>query len=127
MSPLKDEHAVRTVLERNGDRTLNFQPGLVTSTEAGTMLTRARLSDAVQELFRDNAEISLFISLGTNYIDGAGGFRDPGEEVAHHFGILGMVPRQARSGSRVFRVIRYEKRGDFVARELRAAPARKRH
>ncbi|NSX38644.1 caspase family protein [Pseudarthrobacter oxydans] len=72
---VNDAHAVKAVLQRHADGTLNFQqPRLMTSTGPGATVTRTQLREAVEELFRDDAEISLFYFSGHGYIDGAGGY-----------------------------------------------------
>lgn len=72
---VNDAHTVKTVLERHADGTLNFaQPKLMTATGPDSAVTRTQLREAVEELFRDNAEISLLYFAGHGYIDGAGGF-----------------------------------------------------
>lgn len=72
---VNDAHTVKAVLERHADGTLNFQqPKLMTSTGPGDMVNRTELRAAVEELFRDDAEISLFYFSGHGYIDGAGGY-----------------------------------------------------
>ncbi|SDI70081.1 Caspase domain-containing protein [Arthrobacter subterraneus] len=72
---VNDAHSVKNVLERHADGTLNFQqPKLMTSTGPGATVTRTELREAVEELFRDDAEISLFYFSGHGYIDGAGGY-----------------------------------------------------
>ena len=71
---VNDALSVKSVLERHADGTLNFaQPRLMTATGPGSTVTRKRLRDAVQELFCDDAEISLFYFSGHGYIDSAGG------------------------------------------------------
>lgn len=79
ISPLSgavnDAYEVKSALERNADGTLNFaQPKLMTGTGSSASVTRTQLRDAVQELFRDDADISLFYFAGHGYIDGAGGY-----------------------------------------------------
>lgn len=72
---VNDAYSVKAVLERNADGTRNFvQPKLLTSTGPGADLTRHALRSAVEELFRDEAEIALFYFAGHGYIDGAGGY-----------------------------------------------------
>lgn len=72
---VNDAHAVKAVLERHADGTLNFQqPRLMTSTGPGATVTRTQLREAVEELFEDDAEISLFYFSGHGFIDGAGGY-----------------------------------------------------
>lgn len=70
-----DAYSVKAVLERNADGTRNFvQPKLLTSTGPGSDATRQTLRSAVQDLFRDEAEIALFYFAGHGYVDGAGGY-----------------------------------------------------
>jgi hypothetical protein len=72
---VSDAHSVKAALERHADGTLNFaQPKLMTATGPSSAVTRTELREAVEELFRDDAEISLFYFSGHGYIDGAGGF-----------------------------------------------------
>ncbi len=72
---VSDAYSVKSVLERNADGTLNFaQPRLMTGTGPGAAVSRTELREAVEELFRDDADISLFYFAGHGYIDGAGGF-----------------------------------------------------
>jgi len=72
---VNDAHAVKAVLERHADGRLNFQqPRLITGTGPGASVSRTELREAVEELFRDDAEISLFYFSGHGYIDGAGGY-----------------------------------------------------
>lgn len=72
---VNDAHSVKSVLERHADGTLNFaQPKLLTATGPGAEIGRTELRAAVEELFRDDAEISLLYFSGHGYIDGAGGY-----------------------------------------------------
>jgi hypothetical protein len=92
ISPLhgavNDAYSVKSVLERNADGTLNFaQPNLMTGTGPGAAVTRTQLREAVEELFRDDAEISLFYFAGHGYIDGTGGFLCASDCEAGHDGL----------------------------------------
>lgn len=85
---VNDAHTVRAVLERHADGRLNFQqPRLMTSTGPGATVTRAELREAVEELFRDDAEISLFYFSGHGYIDGAGGYLCASDCASGHDGL----------------------------------------
>ncbi|PWR15092.1 peptidase C14 [Micromonospora sicca] len=85
---VNDAHTVKTVLERHADGTLNFaQPKLMTATGPDSAVTRTQLRGAVEELFRDDAEISLFYFAGHGYIDGAGGFICASDCIAGHDGL----------------------------------------
>lgn len=85
---VNDAYSVKSALERNADGTLNFaQPKLMASTGPGAMVTRTELREAVEELFQDDAEISLFYFSGHGYIDGAGGFLCASDCVDGHDGL----------------------------------------
>ncbi|WP_182357618.1 caspase family protein [Tomitella gaofuii] len=72
---VNDAYSIKNVLDRHADGTLNFtQPLLLTGTGPGATVTRTQLRDAVEDLFKDDAEISLFYFSGHGYIDGAGGY-----------------------------------------------------
>lgn len=85
---VNDAYSVKSVLERHADGTLNFpQPKLMTGTGPGATVTRTELREAVEDLFRDDAEISLFYFSGHGYIDGAGGFLCASDCTAGHDGL----------------------------------------
>jgi hypothetical protein len=78
ISPLfgcvNDANSVKTVLERNGDGTVNFDVKLLTGTCASDAVPRSTLKDRVTELFRDDSEIALFYFAGHGHIEATGGY-----------------------------------------------------
>jgi len=71
---VNDAHAVRQVLERHADGTVNFAtPRLLTGTGSGGV-GRSALKEAVRELFADAAEIALFYFAGHGFVEDTGGF-----------------------------------------------------
>ena len=75
---VNDAHSVKTALERNADGTRNFaQPNLMTSTGSDSDVTRAELREAIEQLFRDDAEIALLYFAGHGHIDDVGGYLLP--------------------------------------------------
>lgn len=85
---VNDAHRVSSVLERDADGTLNFaQPKLMVSTGPDTAITRSELRDAVDGLFKDDADIALFYFAGHGYIDGTGGFLCPSDCKDGHDGL----------------------------------------
>jgi hypothetical protein len=85
---VNDAYSVKNVLERHADGTLNFaQPKLMTGLSSTAPVTRAELRDAVEELFSDDADISLFYFSGHGYIDGAGGFLCASDCATGHDGL----------------------------------------
>lgn len=72
---VNDAHAVKNVLERNADGTLNFPtPQLLVGTGIGAEVTRAELKESVRELFADDADIALFYFAGHGHIEETGGY-----------------------------------------------------
>ena len=104
---VNDAYSVKTALERNADGTLNFaQPKLITGTGPGAGVTRTELREAVEELFRDDADISLFYFSGHGYIDAAGGVLCASDCVDGHDGLsLGDVMAFANSSPAKNKVI----------------------
>lgn len=85
---VNDAHSVKAALERHADGTLNFaQPRLMTATGPGAAVSRTELREAVQELFKDDAEISLLYFSGHGYIDGAGGYLCASDCASGHDGL----------------------------------------
>ncbi len=72
---VNDAHAVKAVLERHADGTVNFvTPKLMTGTSATDRVEKPALKDAVRELFATDADIALFYFAGHGYIEDTGGF-----------------------------------------------------
>jgi hypothetical protein len=78
ISPLygcvNDAHAVKTVLERHSDGTINFAVELLSGTSANDTVSRRNLKDKVEELFADDSEIALFYFAGHGHAEAAGGY-----------------------------------------------------
>lgn len=72
---VNDAYAVKSVLERNADGTINFAtPQLLVGTAPTQGVTKNRLKSALRELFSDDADIALFYFSGHGYIEDTGGF-----------------------------------------------------
>lgn len=72
---VNDAHAVKGVLERHADSTVNFTtPRLMTCSSSNGPVTRRELKDAVKELFADDSDIALFYFAGHGYIEETGGY-----------------------------------------------------
>lgn len=69
-----DAHAVKAVLERNGDGSVNFDCKLDTGTGPTDRVDRGDLKDCVEELFKHDAEIALFYFAGHGHIEASGGY-----------------------------------------------------
>lgn len=68
-----DAHAVRAVLERNADGSVNFNCLLLTGTGPADRVERAQLKDAIEDLFKSD-DTALFYFAGHGHIETAGGF-----------------------------------------------------
>ena len=101
---VNDAYTVKAALERHADGTLNFpQPRLMTATGPGAAVSRTDLREAVQELFKDDAEISLLYFSGHGYIDGAGGYLCASDCASGHDGLsLNEVMAFAKQYPQVF-------------------------
>lgn len=72
---VNDAYAMKAVLERNADGTINFPtPNLLVGTGPGQSISRHALKGAVRDLFADDADIALFYFAGHGYIENTGGF-----------------------------------------------------
>ena len=72
---VNDAYAVKNVLERHADGTVNFAtPRVLTGTSVADDVKRAQLKDAVRELFEGDSEIALFYFAGHGYVEDTGGF-----------------------------------------------------
>ena len=57
---INDAYAMKAVLERDSDGTVNFGVRLLTGTGSTEAVTRAELKEAVKELFAGESDIALF-------------------------------------------------------------------
>jgi hypothetical protein len=69
-----DAHAVKAILERHGDGSINFDVRLFTGTGPTDVVSRAELKDYIEELFKDDSDIALFYFAGHGHIEAAGGY-----------------------------------------------------
>jgi len=69
-----DAHAVKGVLERHGDGTVNFDCKLLVGNGPTDRVDRNVLKDHVSELFKTQSEIALFYFAGHGHIEATGGY-----------------------------------------------------
>jgi hypothetical protein len=69
-----DAHAVKAILERHGDGTVNFDVRLYTGTGPTDVVKRSDLKDHIKDLFNDDSEIALFYFAGHGHIEATGGY-----------------------------------------------------
>lgn len=71
---VNDAYAVKSVLERHSDGTINFSVKLLAATGQNDQVTRSELKDAVADLFADDNEIALLYFAGHGHIESTGGY-----------------------------------------------------
>jgi hypothetical protein len=71
---VNDAHAVKPMLDRNADGSINFGTRLMVCNGPKDLVTKRDLKSAVRELFADDADIALFYYAGHGYIEDTGGF-----------------------------------------------------
>lgn len=69
-----DAHAVKTILERHGDGSINFDVRILTGTGPSDAVSRAALKDEIVELFAEDSDIALFYFAGHGHIEAVGGY-----------------------------------------------------
>ena len=77
---VNDAHAVKAILERHADGTVNFvTPRMLTGTGSADIVDKKELKDAVRELFAGDADIALLYFAGHGYLEDTGGFLCAGD------------------------------------------------
>ncbi len=71
---VNDANSVKSALERNGDGTLNFDVKLLCTTSDASYISRGQLKDAIEELFKSEAEIAVLYYSGHGSFDTSGGY-----------------------------------------------------
>lgn len=71
---VNDANSVKSVLERNEDDTLNFDVKLMCATSEASYISRDKLKDAIEDLFKSETEIAVFYYSGHGSIDAIGGY-----------------------------------------------------
>jgi len=69
-----DAHAVKAVLERNSDGTVNFSTKILTGTGPTDMVCRSALRESIKELFTGDCETALFYFAGHGHLESTGGY-----------------------------------------------------
>ncbi|MBI4959081.1 MAG: caspase family protein [Desulfovibrio sp.] len=71
---VNDAHAVKSVLEKHSDGSVNFGVMPLMATGSVTAISRGDLKDRVEELFKDDSDIALLYFAGHGHIDSTGGY-----------------------------------------------------
>jgi hypothetical protein len=69
-----DAHAMKTVLERNMDGTVNFDVKLLSGTGPTDAVSRSELREQIRELFAGDNDAALFYFAGHGHIETTGGY-----------------------------------------------------
>lgn len=69
-----DAHAVKAVLARHGDGSVNFDCKMYTGTGKNDKVSRSCLKDSVEQLFKQPHEVALFYFAGHGHIEATGGY-----------------------------------------------------
>lgn len=84
---VSDATAVKYILARNTDQSVNFHVKFLIAVAVGDGVTRSTLREAIQELFGGDDEIALFYFAGHGYIEATGGYLCPSDCEAGNDGI----------------------------------------
>lgn len=83
ISPLygcvNDAHAVKAMLDRHADGSVNFDTRLVAGVGPADVLERHELRSAIQELFAGDSEVALLFFAGHGHIEATGGYLCAGD------------------------------------------------
>ena len=71
---VNDAYGVNSVLERNGDDSVNFDTKLLVASTEETAIKKSELKDAIRELFKIKTETVLFYFAGHGYVEDVGGY-----------------------------------------------------
>lgn len=71
---VNDAYAVKAMLDRHADGSVNFGTRAILGTGPADILERRELKDAVAELFADEGEVALFYFAGHGHIEATGGY-----------------------------------------------------
>ena len=71
---VNDAYAVKGMLERNADGSVNFGCKQIVGNSPQSIVTRTELKEAVRELFAGDGEVALLYFAGHGYIETTGGY-----------------------------------------------------
>ncbi|MDP1736007.1 MAG: caspase family protein [Caulobacter sp.] len=71
---VNDAHAVKAMLDRHADGSVNFGAHLVVGSGPHDLIERSELKERVRELFADDSEVALLYFAGHGYIEATGGY-----------------------------------------------------
>lgn len=71
---VNDAYSVKSMLDRHGDGSVNFDVKLLVSNSASANVERAELKDAITDLFSDDSDIALLYFAGHGHMESVGGY-----------------------------------------------------
>jgi hypothetical protein len=71
---VNDAYSVKSILERNGNGSVNFDCKLLTASSSSDSISRATLKDNIETLFKPKAQIALLYFAGHGHIEATGGY-----------------------------------------------------
>src|SRR3989344_2620626 len=71
---VNDANEVKSVLERNGDGSVNFDIKLLTASKEEDSIKKSALKDEIANLFKIDTDIALFYFAGHGYVESVGGY-----------------------------------------------------
>ena len=71
---VSDAYNVKSVLEKHGDGTKNFDIKICVAMDEDSKLTRMDLKESIKQLFKDDDEVALFYFSGHGHIENTGGY-----------------------------------------------------
>jgi len=71
---VNDAYSVKTILERHGNGSVNFDCKLMTAPSSAESISRAELKDNIELLFSSSTQIALFYFAGHGHIESTGGY-----------------------------------------------------
>lgn len=71
---VNDAYTVKSVLERNGDGSINFECKLLTASASRESIDKLFLKDSIKQLFSIKAETALFYFAGHGHVEVTGGY-----------------------------------------------------
>jgi Caspase domain len=78
ISPLNgcvnDAHAVKSMLERHANGSINFGVRLISGTGPRDIVERTEIKEAIRELFADDSDVALLFFSGHGYLEATGGY-----------------------------------------------------
>jgi len=121
---VNDAHAVKSVLERNSDGTVNFDVKLLTGTGPADPVLRSDLRKDIQNLFAGECETAIFYFAGHGHVEATGGYVIASDSTTGDEGIpLGDILTYANKSAARNKIIVLDSCHSGIAGEMISAPS----